>query len=222
MGEKMTEAVATLCIGEEMQAIAGLTHLLIKKYAERIGAQFIVMRERLLTADNDLPVHFEKYQLRYLLELFDRVIFIDTDAFPVRGCLSLFDLTPADKLGVFVVSEYTDIHNASMHRFLQKQPHLEWDGQYFNSGVMVLSRCHRDLFSFEYGQDVAFGEQTQLNINRLWTGTVLHDIGFRYNHTTVPAGKSKEESYILHYPGMDKQATLKRIRKEIKRRRQWI
>ena len=218
MSERMKEAVVTLCIGGAMDKMAKLTHPLMKQYADKIGAQFIIMREQLITLDNNLPLHFEKYQLRYLLELFDRAIFIDTDAFPVPECISLFDLVPEDKLGVNVVSDHTDIHNESMERFLKKQPALEWDGQYFNSGVMVVSKCHRDLFSFEFGQDVAFGEQTQLNMNRLWTGAEIHDIGYRYNHTSVPVGVSKDSSYILHYPGPDKDKTTKMIRKEIERR----
>lgn len=217
MAEKFTQAVATLCIGSAMQEIAELTHPLMAQYAKKIEAQFVVMNERLITADSELPLHYEKYQLRYLLELFERVIFLDTDAFPVPECLSLFDLVPKDALGAYVVSEFTDLHTDGMRQQLAKFPHLEWDGAYFNSGVLVFSRKHRDLFNIEYGQLVAFGEQTQLNLNRLWAGIELYDIGYRYNHTSVPV-KAKDSSYILHYPGTDKRKTLREIKKELNRR----
>ena len=216
MDEKL--AVVTLNVGDSMKEIARLTYSFMRRYAAKIGATFIVMNQRLITAENELPLHFEKYQLRYILELYDRVLFIDTDAFPAPDCPSLFDLVPEGKLGVYVVTPYTQLHDDSMKMFLAKAPHLQWDGHYFNSGVMVLSKPHRELFNLEFGSGIAFGEQTQLNINRLWTGIKLHDIGFRYNHTTVPANVSKDKSYILHYPGTDKKKTLKSIRQELERR----
>ena len=100
---------------------------------------------------------------------------------------------------------------------LEAHPGMKWDKQYFNSGVMVLSRSSREMFSFEFGQVVAFGEQTQLNINRLYTGLPLHDIGFRFNHTGVPV-LPKDNSWILHYPGPDMENKLRIMRKELKKR----
>ena len=149
--------------------------------------------------------------------MYERVVFIDTDAFPVPDCPDLFDLVPEEALGAFNVKPYTDFHDDKLLDALKEHPGITWDNQYFNSGVMVLSRSSRGLFSFECGQVVAFVEQTQLNINRLYTGLPLHDIGYRFNHTGVPV-IPKDDSWILHYPGPDMENKLRIMRKELNRR----
>lgn len=211
--------VATLCIGEEMEELAKITHPRLQAYAVSLRVPFVVMRDKLVTAHTDLPVHYEKFQLYDLLDTYKRVIFIDTDAFPVKGCPDLFATVPEHAFGAFVVSPFTSLHDADLLRALQDNPEAQkaWDRRYFNAGVMVLSYAHQMLFELERGRHVGFGEQTQLNVNRVTCGVPLYDIGFKFNHTTVPA-VPKTDSFILHYPGPDMQKKTQEIKAELKRR----
>ena len=54
-------AIVTLCIGEKYDRLSELTHPLIKAYANRLQADFIVIDAKKFSLD--YHAHFEKFQL---------------------------------------------------------------------------------------------------------------------------------------------------------------
>ena len=63
-------AVVTLCIGKAFGMLASLTHPLMRRYAKKCNADFIVIENKMFEG---LPVHYEKYQLANLLKRYCRI-----------------------------------------------------------------------------------------------------------------------------------------------------
>lgn len=76
----MRNAVVTLTIGERYKEIAEITHPVLKAYADKIGAEFVVIDK-----DHGL-MHWEKFQIYHLLKIYNRIIFFDTDIIIRNDC----------------------------------------------------------------------------------------------------------------------------------------
>jgi hypothetical protein len=86
-------------------------------------------------------------------------------------------------LGVFFESRLIDREREIRH--IQKLwPALGWTGDYFNNGVLVAGRQHRDLFTadFEFPKKLRFADQTVMNYRAIAAGYDLFDIGFGFNY----------------------------------------
>src|SRR5690606_14141469 len=87
---------------------------------------------------------------------------------------------------------------------------IGWNSGYFNSGVMVMSRLHRPMFTYDHGvqRSAKFVDQTMLNY-RLQRGRYpFFDIGQKFNHFAALNRSSRLfatrfSSYIIHYAGFE-------------------
>lgn len=213
----MRRAVITLAIGRFFSRMAAMTHPIFERYAESVGADFHVISEHKLTADRP---HFEKFQLRDFLDRYDRVLFLDTDIIVNRNAPDIFQFVPPEKFGAYLVSEHSDRHDSSVVAIQQHLGALDWEREYFNSGVMLVGRQHREIFDLSHGMFEGFYEQTQLNYNVRKLSIDVFDIGFRFNHTTAPrVPEERFGSYIIYYtgpghmPGLPKD---RQVRKDIR------
>ena len=80
-----------------------------------------------------------------------------------------------------------------------------WNECYFNSGVMVVSRRHRQLFAEPAVRHDNFIEQTFLNVGLVHHHLNVYDIGHEFNFMTsiVPlTGLPVEAGYIAHLAGI--------------------
>ncbi len=159
------QAIVTLCIGQEFK-LGQVTHPMLQNYAHRVGADFIVIAEPKINLGNH---NFEKYQIYELLEKYQRIIYIDTDIIITPQCPNLFQIVPENMFGAFIVSDYTYFHDGAIKKIQAKLGDIGWKRKYFNAGVMVISQCHRGIFSPEHGllkwsdESGAFYDQTLLN-----------------------------------------------------------
>ena len=198
-------AVVVAMLGAEYAELGKLTLPSLTAYAARLHANFHVLQAPLYTlGDPELPMPYEKYQLYGFLSVYSRVLFLDPDIIVRATCPNLFDVVPKGQLGAYNVRPYTALHDRAMRKHLKRAGVLEhWDGRYFNGGVLVLDRAARPMFDLQLGvcRHVSeWGEQTQLNVNRVLLDIPLFDIGYKFNHTSVPA-VSKKDSHILHFAG---------------------
>ena len=94
--------VVTLCLGKSIDPspikMDALTHPLIRKYAEKINADFILIDTKKVGSSH--PIH-EKFQIYDILNIYARIIYLDTDIVIKNECPNLFDIVPEEKLGVF-------------------------------------------------------------------------------------------------------------------------
>ena len=160
---------------------------------------------------------FEKNQVYDCFEKYDRILRLDSDALITPHCPNVFDIVPEDAIGAV----FEDVGSRAPHRRMnikkvqEELGDVNWRKNYFNSGVIVISRCHRDLFRLTDG-DIALiqskhlgemKEQTFLNWRVRQQNIPVHELDFRFNHMSMFSEEwngrpDPLESYILHYAGV--------------------
>lgn len=203
-------AVVTVVIGEEFREIAALTHPLMEGYASRIGADFVSLHRQ---AENP---YLEKLRLGDYLGLYERALFLDTDVIVRPDCPDLFQLVPAECFGAWLASNHSPRFDLEILRLQEQLGNISWRKTYFNSGVMVVSRQHREAFAQvteSYHEQL---DQGLLNYRVQKLGYRIFDIGHRFNHTGVASQiADRFESYIIHFAGQ-KQLRLDAIRADLR------
>src|SRR5262249_17743088 len=123
---------------------------LMRRYAERIGADFHMIR----VEESPYPLG-EKFRIGTLLDSWERVLYLDADVILGRACPDLFTLVPPDKVGIF--DDLPDVKRLSGSSWLAEQYRElalsqgwvipEGFDSCLNSGVIVVGRDHRGMFT---------------------------------------------------------------------------
>src|ERR1700754_4158307 len=71
----VNRALVTIACGSLFQRMAEISHPLLAAYAQKIGADFIVWDD---FSGHTIP-HYQKLELKHVLENYDRVLYVDTD-----------------------------------------------------------------------------------------------------------------------------------------------
>lgn len=201
IGQRHKNLVLTIAVGESYQQMAKYTHPTIKAYAERIGADFLSIDESMSSTP-----HWEKFRIFYLLNRYERILYLDTDLIVRDDCPNLFNVVPKDKLGMFNEAPFTDGRLISMRTACEQYDTAlpKWNGKYYNTGVMVISRCHKYLFKKPGKEAFNFYEQGYLNLQIAKSETPMFDLPYPFNRMTcmdVLTGEERFASYIVHYAG---------------------
>jgi len=221
----MQKAVITICHGSDHERIGAITHPVMRQYARRIGADFRVLTGKSpiqmdgLASDipKDTGARLAKLELAELLKTYDRLIYFDNTVVINPRCPDLFTLVPKDKvgatyetrLGIKWINEFSDLMQEAFD-YYGVPPCTD----FFNSGVMVISRCHRSMFTLPEIPVKRFRgwlDQTLLNAMCRKHGFELHDLGLRFNYMGVHVkyfdsdrsfrkkiSCSPEEAYVVH------------------------
>jgi len=203
----MNKAIMTIVAGEKYQALWEKVEPYFTAYADRCGADLIVMGEQ------EVPTpHWTKFAIYdFLHKKYDRIAFIDADILIRPDAPSLFDLVPEDQFGIFNEGFYTP--RAMCIHEVKKVYNVDlpnWNGaDYYNTGVMVVSRQHRHIFKIN--GDIkhlrnAFGEQTYLNMRIMQSGVKIFHLHYDYNRMNILdrlTGMTRLNSYLVHYAGFD-------------------
>ena len=205
--------VFTIAIGENYKKIADLTAPTMIAYADKIGAEFKCLTEQKVALTYP---YWEKFIVGEFLESYEKVLFIDVDAIVRSDCPNLFELVPADEIGLYNEGLLTtEAEKAEHFSVMQKtfkeydQPWPEaYDGRFYNSGIMVVPRSMKWLFvKPEHEMFDNFREQAYLNMMLIISNSVakVFDIGYKFNRMYYVDPKVKEhrlKSYIVHYAGI--------------------
>lgn len=209
----MNKAVVTVTIGPKYDAIARTTHPTLKAYADKIGADFIVLSDLIECG----KPHWSKFLLYDLLPDYDRIVYLDTDLIVRDDCPDLTEIVPPEKLGIFNEGHFTD-RMASLREAVMayKEEIPKWDGRtYYNTGVMVLSRKHRILFKTpEVLHDLGMFEQGYINLKIIKDEWDVFELPYGYNRMTCMddiTGDPRHNSHIIHYAGAPDISELLRI-----------
>lgn len=148
LAPRRRRAVVTVAVGDEGRDLFSATAGHMKAYADRLEADFVVL---------DWPGHptwpmSAKFALGRVLDYYDRIAYVDADVLLRPGCVDLFDMCAPDEMGVVDELPYHRMspqfgREAGYHKFREKmklQPikYLPW---YFNAGVVVVPRSHKEL-----------------------------------------------------------------------------
>jgi len=198
--------VLTVCVGNESKSIASITHKSIKAYAEKIGAEFKIIDE----CKSSSP-HWEKFQIHDLLNKYDRILYLDSDLIVREDCPNLFSIVPYSKIGLFDEAKYAQRQFSIFETAKAYEIKVEkWNGKYFNTGVLVVSKCHKKIFKKPETEFSSFYEQGYFNLriafeeeHRDPKDPLVFELNYRYNRMTCldVTGEDRHESYIIHYAG---------------------
>lgn len=195
-------AVVTVTIGDKFEKMAKYTHPLIKAYAERIGAEFIVLNEQSQLSPTP---HFEKCQIFHLLNKYERIIYVDTDCLIKASCPNLFEVVPENKFGAFNEGAFCERAPAFKEASLQYNISIQgWKGKYYNTGVMVISRIHKFLFKRPDQCIINFFEQSYINLLIFSNKVEVLDLDSDLNRMScmdMRTGLHRLNSEIIHYAG---------------------
>lgn len=167
------------------------------------------------TLKSKMPIHFHKYKLNEVLDLYDRICYLDSDMIIKPNCPDLLSIVPLKHLGIFspVSAQSRIAKRAANHlikvlrEFEKHQIEVPENYIFFNTGVMILERCHQDIFDFSLGAHCSrlMIEQAQLSLNILKKQYTIYSLPISYNfpigHVTPERGRKAIESdiYVLHY-----------------------
>lgn len=143
----MKRVVATLSVGDEAEAMGEISIPLMKLYAKKFGADFIVMGKTDIS--EKLNPFYEKMRIAGLLESYDEVLFLDIDILVTPWAENIFELVPNDEIGVVSVEDIfgqVEKQKDMLNNFLGI---LEWKLPYFNSGVFVVKKNHIPLLNID-------------------------------------------------------------------------
>lgn len=195
----MKRAIVTISIGELYQKISNITHKSIKAYADKIGVDFVVIDK----TDYPLP-HYAKCHLKDLLTKYDRIAYIDSDIIISPNAPDIFQAVPEDKLGLFEEGKFGGRYEGFIQYLSQYNIQPE-KVSYFNTGVIVASKIHKEVFRVPFKFDNHFFEQTYLNMNILTSGFDVHFLSYKFNRMSLvdkKTGEHRLNSYFIHYAGL--------------------
>lgn len=208
----MKTAVVTLVIGDTYEKLARLTHPSIKAYAEKIGAEFHVIKERKYQKANpDKDVHpgYEKLQLAEYLDNYDRIIYFDTDLIIRPDTPNLFQFVPMGMFSAFNEGGWERSRLKSFvgaqHMFGMAAP-ASFKDSYYNTGVMVFDKSHKEMFKQPPEFIHHFSEQSWLNLMLARYHVDIRNLHIAYNRMTLledlkAIKDHRLESYVIHYAG---------------------
>ncbi len=193
--------VLTIAVGDAYENMAMYTHPTLKAYAERIGADFLSIDE-----SNCSSPHWMKFQIFDLLNQYERIIYFDTDIIIRDDCPDLFSIVPTNELGMFNEAPFTDGRQMAMYEICKAYATTlpEWNGKYYNTGVMVISRTHKYLFQKPDEENFGYYEQSYLNLQIAKKEVWMCDLRYQFNRLSCMdslTGEERHASYIIHYAG---------------------
>lgn len=194
----MRTAVITICSGEEYKKIANLTHPLMQKYSDKIGAEFVVLSEK----NKNTTPHWLKFYLYRELLNYDKIIYLDTDIIVKDSCPSLFEIVPNEMLGIFNESSIAPERIAQFNKFMvDANLRLIQVNETYNTGVMVFDSSIINLFKLPSNKiDHIHFEQPYLNYNIHKYNIPVFKLPYKFNRMMTD-DKYFEDGLIVHYAG---------------------
>lgn len=200
--------VLTICIGKRYGKLGEQTLPTIKSYAEKINADYQCISEQ---GVDDISPHFAKFQISKLLDVYDRIVYIDADCIVRDDTPDLFSMVPETHFGAYDEGQSTQgrpeaMLEAARSYNINIPQHVlaNYKGQYYNTGVLVISKCHKPLFESPKEQFlIDFWEQSLINARLIASEMPVEDLSFRFNRMTCMdvTGEDRHASYIVHYAG---------------------
>ena len=216
---------------KNIKEMTDITFPIIRRFCEKWGADFTVLDHIPPIMSDDNRPHFRITKLYDLLGKYDRAISLDSDIVINKNCPNLFDEVPSDCIGTIFEDKGTRLENRlSKIRDVQSMfGDVNWKSGYVNTGVLVVSKEHKDIFTSErekyYTKDGSDDVHIGYKINQI--GFKIHELDHRFNHMTMFSepecgGFDRFNSYIIHYAGAGRfdsgiRSRLEQIKSDVKK-----
>lgn len=195
---------------ERVKHLADISHPLIKEYAAKVSADFLILDHDPESDSGDGRPHYRIMKHYDLHEEYDRILHIDTDMIMLPNFPNLFRAIPYDTIASVYEDKGTrkQARLATLINAQNKFGFLNWTEGYINTGLFITSKCHRDVYK-------------KIN-NDFWTGFGSDDVHigylikkhrfkilelpFQFNHMTMFSepwnnNANRFDSKIIHYAG---------------------
>jgi hypothetical protein len=193
-----SRAIVTLALGDS-HPLWEVSHPTMRGYADAVGADYMPIIGPAL--DREALLDTKIQEIYRQLGNYERVMFIDGDVVVHPNCPDVFDMVPKENVGA-TDEGHTDLLLSSRQMRMKvylnackyygadtsakNTEELEIDPSYvfFNSGVMVLSHLHRDMFlpSQPVKRIGPWVDMPFLNAMRTHRKHPFTDLGFKYNY----------------------------------------
>lgn len=181
-----------------------LTRKNIQKYSKKINSDY----HEIISEDD-----WSKCELYDLLNTYKRIIYFNANVIIREDTPSLFDIVPDNELGMFDEGRYTvqvdKIKNASSIYDINLD---SWNGSFYNTGVMVVSRIHKQLFKPPKVKKTNFTDYFNLEIFK--NKIKVFDINYNFNRMHFVdkfIGITRLDSKIIHYQDAPEELLYKTI-----------
>ena len=177
-------------------------------------------------------ISFEKFQAIDYLDEYDRIMIFDADAMLSPTCPDIFAAVPEDAIGGVMEDVGSRFDNRrewiATIKLMAMDARLDgWNEGYMNSGVMVLSACHREAMTLNLDdvrvRDVSlpdgFNDQNVVNYLAQRSGFPICALGYKWNHMSIfseewNGSPDPLDSHIIHYAGLKPEARLERAERD--------
>jgi lipopolysaccharide biosynthesis glycosyltransferase len=211
--EESKKLVLTMAHGYDYLEIAKITHPFIKDYALKCEADFLCIDKQKISKSS---MHWEKFQIYDLLNTYDRILWLDTDLLIREDTPDLFKEVPYDSFGIFNEKHY--LADQLMKDIFKKHDMSvpeDWDGSYYNTGVMILSKQHKFIFEqpvFECNS--RFYEQCYLNmiIAKAGRNLKIYPLSPALNCILY---RDHRKSFIMHYAGIHRDTVIPHMKPDL-------
>jgi len=211
----MKVCLFTAAVGDYYQQLAEVTHPTLRAYAEKIGAEFV---SRMDSVGGYATQKWQKFEIYDLLNTYDRVLWVDTDIIIRDDAPDIFELVPRTEFGIFNEGKYEDrtsfIRDAMEHYNIW----FDWKGEFYNSGVMVVSRPHKQVFRLPKDVDKIETDQILITLRLLKEKYKVFDLPYRFNRMSFLdqyIGMTRKDSYFIHYAGAPRNDIFRVLNKDL-------
>lgn len=190
------KVIVTMATTDRHKAILAETIGRMKKYAEFCEADFLAITND----DPTFPIqHYRKFKIiKDNLCNYDRVAWIDADVLISAKAPNIFDEVPEEKLGIFNEALWVD-RSKDAKEWHELTGYALPPETYFNTGVMVLSKKHFNIFKTPSIFVNHYGEQTYLNQCIHEEKADIHKLSHHWNRMSCTHGTLGEEPFCSHF-----------------------
>ena len=218
-------AVVTVVVGQEALQLFEIVESFFKSYADKVHADFLIINEKHFTHLH--AANLEKFQIYNLFDIYDRILYVDVDILISPRTPNVFAIVPPTHIGAVYDNEKNAENNTGRKKEIQNaQLHLgniNWNTGYINSGVLVLSKEHRNVFlnaELRKKMKSAYNDQTLINYNIKKNQFPIHKLHSKFNGMQINGftsrninpknaklqGNNKNNAFILHFAGESNKA----------------
>jgi lipopolysaccharide biosynthesis glycosyltransferase len=188
---------------EKVEDIATISHPTIKQYAEKCGANVLILDD-----PNAIHVHYRIMKCYDLLDEYDRILILDTDILISPRCPDLFKMIDRKMVGT-IFEDVGSRKNDRLTRIQHAQQQwgdIGWKEHYINTGVFMVSALHKNLFApGEYWMNLGYDDVT-IGYRIHQYGFHVGELDYRFNHMSMFSepwndSANRFNSFIIHYAG---------------------
>jgi lipopolysaccharide biosynthesis glycosyltransferase len=198
---------------ENIKKYTDITHPLMKNYAKKCAADFIVLSHTppKETIPYDGREHYRLLEVKPLLEkTYDRVLLLDSDMLIIKNCPNIFEHVEYDKIGSIYEDKGSrkNDRNNRIKKIQREWGDVGWSDNYTNAGTFLVSKPHLNIFDSHGGKYWKEHGSADVHLSYLihYYGHKVHELSFKWNHMTMFSeswnnNENRFHSYIIHYAG---------------------